>query len=59
MVLKDGKPWLVMSTPGGDNQDQAMVQVLLNLIEFGMTSQEAAEVAALPDRTLLQLVRQP
>jgi gamma-glutamyltranspeptidase / glutathione hydrolase len=43
MVLKDGQPWLVMSTPGGDNQDQAMVQVLLNLIEFGMTSQEAAE----------------
>lgn len=43
MVLKDGKPWLVMSTPGGDNQDQAMVQVLLNLIEFGMTPQEAVE----------------
>lgn len=43
MVLKDGVPWLVMSTPGGDNQDQAMVQVLLNLIEFGLTSQEAAE----------------
>ena len=32
-----------MSTPGGDNQDQAMLQVLLNLIEFGMTSQEAVE----------------
>ena len=43
MVLKDGEPWLVMSTPGGDNQDQAMLQVLLNLIEFGMTSQEAVE----------------
>ncbi len=43
MVLKDGKPWLVMSTPGGDNQDQAMLQVLLNLIEFGMGPQEAVE----------------
>jgi gamma-glutamyltranspeptidase/glutathione hydrolase len=43
MVLKDGKPWLVMSTPGGDNQDQAMLQVLLNLIDFGMQPQEAAE----------------
>jgi gamma-glutamyltranspeptidase/glutathione hydrolase len=43
MVLKDGKPWLVMSTPGGDNQDQAMLQVLLNLIEFGMKPQEAVE----------------
>jgi gamma-glutamyltranspeptidase/glutathione hydrolase len=43
MVLKDGKLWLVMSTPGGDNQDQAMLQVLLNLIEFGMSPQEAVE----------------
>ncbi|MDX1982310.1 MAG: gamma-glutamyltransferase family protein [Bryobacteraceae bacterium] len=43
MVLKDGKPYLVMSTPGGDNQDQAMLQTLLNLIDFGMHSQEAAE----------------
>lgn len=43
MVLKDGEPWLVMSTPGGDNQDQAMLQVLLNLIEFGMGPQAAVE----------------
>lgn len=43
MVLKDGKLWLVMSTPGGDNQDQAMLQVLLNLIDFGMPPQEAVE----------------
>jgi gamma-glutamyltranspeptidase/glutathione hydrolase len=43
LVLKEGKPWLVMSTPGGDNQDQAMLQVLLNLIDFGMKPQDAAE----------------
>lgn len=43
MVLKDSKTWLVMSTPGGDNQDQAMLQVLLNLIDFGMSPQEAVE----------------
>lgn len=43
LVLKDGRPWLVMSTPGGDNQDQAMLQVLLNLIDFGMHSQDAVE----------------
>ncbi|MBN8730576.1 MAG: gamma-glutamyltransferase family protein [Acidobacteria bacterium] len=43
MVLKDGEPFLIMSTPGGDNQDQAMVQVLLNIIEFGMNAQQAAE----------------
>lgn len=43
LVMKDGKPVIAMSTPGGDNQDQAMLQVLLNLIEFGMTPQEAVE----------------
>lgn len=43
LVTKDGKPFLAMSTPGGDNQDQALLQVLLNIIEFGMTPQEAVE----------------
>jgi len=43
IVLKDGKPFLAMSTPGGDNQDQAMLQVLLNIIDFGMAPQEAVE----------------
>jgi gamma-glutamyltranspeptidase / glutathione hydrolase len=43
MVLKDGKPYLAMSTPGGDNQDQAMLQVLLNMLVFGMHAQDAAE----------------
>lgn len=43
IVLKDGKPFLAMSTPGGDNQDQAMLQVLLNIIVFNMNPQEAAE----------------
>jgi gamma-glutamyltranspeptidase/glutathione hydrolase len=32
-----------LSTPGGDNQDQALLQVLLNVIEFNMTPQEAVE----------------
>ena len=43
IVLKDGKPFLAISTPGGDNQDQALLQVLLNIIEFGMSPQEAVE----------------
>jgi gamma-glutamyltranspeptidase/glutathione hydrolase len=43
MVLKDGKLHLIMSTPGGDNQDQAMLQVLLNILDFKMQVQEAAE----------------
>ena len=45
LVLKGGEPFMVLSTPGGDNQDQALVQVLLNIIEFGMNPQEAVEAA--------------
>jgi len=43
LVTRDGKLELVMSTPGGDNQDQALLQVLLNIIEFGMMPQQAVE----------------
>ncbi|HUJ49837.1 MAG TPA: gamma-glutamyltransferase family protein [Bryobacteraceae bacterium] len=43
LVTKDGKLELIMSTPGGDNQDQALLQVLLNILDFGMTPQEAVE----------------
>jgi gamma-glutamyltranspeptidase/glutathione hydrolase len=43
LVTKDGKLELIMSTPGGDNQDQALLQVLLNILDFGMMPQEAVE----------------
>jgi gamma-glutamyltranspeptidase / glutathione hydrolase len=43
LILKDGKPVYAISTPGADNQDQALLQVILNLIVFGMTPQEAVE----------------
>jgi gamma-glutamyltranspeptidase/glutathione hydrolase len=43
LVLKAGQPFMVLSTPGGDNQDQALLQVLLNIIEFGMDPQAAVE----------------
>src|SRR5689334_3185481 len=43
IVLKGGEPFMVLSTPGGDNQDQALLQVLLNIIEWDMNPQEAVE----------------
>ncbi|MCZ2155463.1 MAG: gamma-glutamyltransferase family protein [Bryobacterales bacterium] len=43
MVLKNGELVMVLSTPGGDNQDQSLLQVLLNVIEFGMDPQRAVE----------------
>ena len=43
IVLKNGEPFMVLSTPGGDNQDQALLQVFLNIVEFDMNPQEAVE----------------
>jgi gamma-glutamyltranspeptidase / glutathione hydrolase len=43
LVLKDGKPFLAISTPGGDSQDQQILNVLLELIVFGKGLQEAIE----------------
>ncbi|MBI4640209.1 MAG: gamma-glutamyltransferase, partial [Candidatus Tectomicrobia bacterium] len=43
MVLKNGKLFMPFGTPGGDTQCQSMVQMFLNIIEFGMTPQEAIE----------------
>lgn len=41
MVFKDGKFWMSFGTPGGDMQTQAVIQVFLNLVVFGMDPQEA------------------
>jgi len=41
MVTKDGKLWMSFGTPGGDQQPQAMVQVFLNMVEWGMDPQDA------------------
>jgi gamma-glutamyltranspeptidase/glutathione hydrolase len=43
IVLKDGKPFLAISTPGGDSQDQQILNVLLQMIVFGRDVQDAIE----------------
>ncbi|OGK99506.1 MAG: hypothetical protein A3D33_10955 [Candidatus Rokubacteria bacterium RIFCSPHIGHO2_02_FULL_73_26] len=43
VVLRDGKPFLALSSPGGDTQEQQALQVLLNIAVFGMRPQEAVE----------------
>ncbi len=45
MALKDGKPLIAFSVQGGDSQDQNLLQFFLNMVEFGMDVQQAAEAA--------------
>ncbi len=43
MALKDGLPFLSFAVQGGDTQDQNLLQFLLNIVEWEMNVQEAAE----------------
>lgn len=43
LALKDGKPFLSFAVQGGDTQEQNLLQFFLNMAEFDMTVQEAAE----------------
>jgi gamma-glutamyltranspeptidase/glutathione hydrolase len=43
LALKDGAPYLAFAVQGGDTQDQNLLQFFLNVVEFGMTVQQATE----------------
>lgn len=43
LTMKEGKPYLSFAVQGGDTQDQNLLQFFLNMVEFGMTVQEATE----------------
>ena len=45
LAMKDGAPYMVFSVQGGDSQDQNLLQFFLDVVEFGMTVQEATEAA--------------
>jgi len=47
LALKDGKPFLAFSVQGGDSQEQNLLQFFLNVVEFGMTAQQAVESAGI------------
>ncbi|MQF69398.1 gamma-glutamyltransferase family protein [SAR202 cluster bacterium AD-804-J14_MRT_500m] len=43
LAFKDGRPWMPFGTPGGDIQCQAMAEMFINIVEFGMDPQQAIE----------------
>lgn len=40
-VLKDGKPWIALGTPGGHTIPQTVPQMVMNMVDFGMDIQQA------------------
>ncbi len=43
LALREGRPWLSFAVQGGDSQDQNLLQFFLNVVEWGMTPQQAVE----------------
>ena len=43
LAMRDGQPWMAFSVQGGDTQEQNLLQYFLNVVEFGMTPQQAVE----------------
>jgi gamma-glutamyltranspeptidase/glutathione hydrolase len=53
VTYPDGRPYLALSTPGGDNQDQALMQMFLNVVDFGLNAQNAIEAPRYQTRHLV------
>jgi gamma-glutamyltranspeptidase/glutathione hydrolase len=58
LVMKDEKPFMVVSVAGGDQQDQTVLQTILNVIEFGMQPQRAADTTRFGTNHLIGSFRQ-
>ncbi|MEE8442642.1 MAG: gamma-glutamyltransferase family protein [Dehalococcoidia bacterium] len=43
LATRNGEPFMVFGTPGGDSQGQWMLQFFLNYVDFGMNIQEALD----------------
>jgi gamma-glutamyltranspeptidase/glutathione hydrolase len=50
IILKDGKPFLVLGAPGGPVIITSMLQVILNVIDFGMNAQDAIDFPRIHDQ---------
>jgi gamma-glutamyltranspeptidase/glutathione hydrolase len=43
LVMKDGQPFMLTGSPGGDDQVMRTIQTLMNVVDFGMNIQQAIE----------------
>jgi gamma-glutamyltranspeptidase/glutathione hydrolase len=57
ILLKGGKPYLAISTPGGDSQDQQNMNVLIAHLDFGLPIQEAIEAPRINSEHMRQSFR--
>ena len=53
VTAPDGKPLFALSTPGGDNQEQSLIQILFNAALFGMNAEQAIEAPRFQTRHLV------
>ncbi len=53
LITRDGKPFMALSTPGGDNQDQSLIQMFLDVVEFHMGTEAAVEAPRFQTRHLV------
>jgi gamma-glutamyltranspeptidase/glutathione hydrolase len=53
IITEQGKPFLALSTPGGDNQEQSLIQLFFNVIDFGDNAQAAVEAPRFQTRHLV------
>jgi gamma-glutamyltranspeptidase/glutathione hydrolase len=58
LVLKNDQPVLAVSVAGGDGQDQATLQMLLDVIDFGMSAAESVRAPRFGTNHLLGSFRQ-
>ncbi len=59
IVLREGKPWMIVGTPGGSRIITAVLHTMLNVIDYGMDIQEAVDAPRihqqwLPEETLME-----
>lgn len=52
IVIRDGKPWMILGTPGGSRIITAVLQTLLNVIDYDMDLQEAIDAPRLHQQWL-------